>query len=55
MNVRLKAFNDSTGAAEKKISIDFSKANIKFCLSLHYNGDGDKFKEKDNIIGKIFV
>ena len=37
---------------QKKISIDFSKANTKFCLSLHYNGDKTeifKFKAKDNI------
>ena len=31
--------NDSVGATEKKFSIDFGKANTKFCLSLHYNGD----------------
>ena len=32
-------FNDSTGAAEKKFSISFSKEKTKFCLSLHYNCD----------------
>ena len=31
--------NDSVGAAEKNFRIDFGKANTKFCLSLHYNGD----------------
>ena len=31
--------NDSTGTAEKKSSINFSKANTKFCLILHYNDD----------------
>ena len=31
--------NGSIGTAEKKLSINFSKANTKFCLSLHYNGD----------------
>ena len=31
--------NASVGAAEKKFSVDFRKANTKFCLSLHYNGD----------------
>ena len=45
---------------QKKISINFSKANAKFCLSLHYNGDESylylnktkifKFKVKDNVI-----
>ena len=44
---------------QKKISINFSKANTKFCLSLHYNGeesylyvsktDIGKFKAKVNI------
>ena len=51
--------NDSTGSAEKKISINFSKSNTKSCLSLHYNADESylyvnkteiyKFKAKDNI------
>ena len=33
--------NDGTSSAEKKLvfSIEFSKANTNFCLSLHYNGD----------------
>ena len=31
--------NDSVDTTEKKFSIDFGKANTKFCLSLHYNGD----------------
>ena len=31
--------NGSFGAPEKKLSIHFSKANTKFCLSLHYNAD----------------
>ena len=31
--------NDSVGTTEKKIGIDFGKANTKFCLSLHYNGN----------------
>ena len=26
-------------ALQKNFSIDFSKANTKICLSLHYNGD----------------
>ena len=34
-----QGINDSTGATEKKISINFSKANAKFYLSLHYSGD----------------
>ena len=31
--------NGSLGSPEKKISINFSKSNTKFCLSLHYNAD----------------
>ena len=31
--------NGGIGPAEKKFSINFSKAKTKFCLSLHYNGD----------------
>ena len=30
---------DRTGLADKKFSINFSKANTKLCLSLYYNGD----------------
>ena len=51
--------NNSTGAAEKKIKINFTKANTKFCLSLHCNGDESylfinkteicRFKAKGNI------
>ena len=32
-------FNGSFGSPEKKLCINFSKANTKFFLSLHYNGD----------------
>ena len=31
--------NGSFSSAEKKFSINFSKATTKFCLSLHYNDD----------------
>ena len=31
--------NGSIGTAEKKLSINFSKAKTKVCLSLRYNGD----------------
>ena len=31
--------NDSFGSLEKKFSINFIKANTKFCLSYHYNHD----------------
>ena len=34
-----QGINDSTGAADKHFSVNFSKANTKFCLSLHYNSD----------------
>ena len=54
-----QGINDSNGVEEKRISFNLSKANTKFCLSLHYNGDESylyldktkiyKFKTKDNI------
>ena len=31
--------NGSFGSPEKKFSINFTKENTKFCLSLHYNAD----------------
>ena len=31
--------NGSFASPEKKISINFTKENKKFCLSLHYNAD----------------
>ena len=31
--------NEKFGSPKKKISINFIKANIKFCLSLHYNAE----------------
>ena len=33
-----QGINDSKGPVEKKKSINFSKANTKFCLILHYSG-----------------
>ena len=52
--------NGSFGSPEKRFSINFNKANIKFCLSLHYNVDNSylfvnvkeifKFKaDKENV------
>ena len=51
---------EHTLATEKLYSIDFTKKNIKFCLSLHYNGENSylfvtgteiiKFKAKDSEI-----
>ena len=32
------AINGSFGSLDKKLSINFSKANTKVCLSLYYNG-----------------
>ena len=31
--------NESFGSPEKRFTINFSKANTKFCVSLHYNAD----------------
>ena len=33
-----QGLDDSTLTAEAQYSINFSKSNRKFCLSLHYNG-----------------
>ena len=51
---------DTTLTAEKSYSINFTKSNTKFCLSLHYNGADSylfvngteiiKFKAKDSEI-----
>ena len=35
--------NGGFGSAEKKFSINFSKENTKFCLSLNYNADNSYF------------
>ena len=32
-------FNESLGLTKKSISINFSRANTEFCLSLHCNSD----------------
>ena len=41
----------TTSVQQKKKSINFSKANTKNCLSLHYNGDNSYLfdNEKRNI------
>ena len=59
-----EGINDSTGAAEKKFSINFSKTNTKCFLTLHYNCDESylhinktemyKCEAKDNIVVIIF-
>ena len=33
--------NGKFGSPEKKFSVNFTKANTKFCLNLHYNGDNN--------------
>ena len=55
-----QGLDDTTLYAEAKCSINFSKTNKKFCLSLHYNGADSysfvngteiiKFKAKDSEI-----
>ena len=35
--------NGSFGSPEKKLNINFTEANTKFCLSLHYNADNNYF------------
>ena len=42
--------NGSYDLAEKKFSINFSKTNTKFGLSLHYNGDNSLLMEKKSLM-----
>ena len=39
MKARLEALMIALVPENNKFSINFSKANTTFCLSLHYNGD----------------
>ena len=47
--------NGSFGSPQKRFSINFSKANTKFCLSLHFNGDNSCFllMERKSLIFEI--
>ena len=47
------SINGNFGAPGKKFSINFSKANPKFCLSSHYNGDNSYSFVKGKKIYKI--
>ena len=58
-----QSLDDTTLPAEDQYSINFSKSNRKFCLSLHYSGSNSflfanaakiyQFKAKDSEIKKI--
>ena len=60
-----QGLDDSTLTAEAQYSINFSKSNRKFCLSLHYNGSSSflfinakkiyQSKEKYSKIRKTFL
>ena len=39
MKVQLMILMEALDHEKKKFSINFTKANPKFCLSLHYNAD----------------
>ena len=45
--------NGSFGSPEKRFNINFSKANTKFCLSLHYNTDNSYLFVKGKEIFKF--
>ena len=51
------SINGSFGAAEKKFSVNFTKAKTKSCLGLHYNSDNSYFsvngKEIFNFKAKV--
>ena len=42
--------NESFGSPEKKLSINFTKANTKFSLSLHYNANNNLFVNGKQIL-----
>ena len=44
--------NGRFGSPEKRFSINFTKANKKVCLSLHYNADNSYKQITDNVNGK---
>ena len=37
-------------SAEKMYSINFTKVNTKFCLSLHYNGANKRYKDSRKLV-----
>ena len=37
-------------SAEKTYSINFTKVNTKFCLSLHYNGANKRYKDSRKLV-----
>ena len=37
-------------SAEKTYSINFTKVNTKFCLSLHYNGANKSYKDSRKLV-----
>ena len=47
---RTYGINESFGSLEKKFSINFTKANTKFCFSLDYNADNIYFFVNGNEI-----
>ena len=60
-----QGLDDTALTEEAQYSINFSRSNTKFCLSLHYNGSNSflfvnatkiyKFKTKDSEIKKTFL
>ena len=46
---------DRLGSREKRFSINFSEARIKFCLSLHYNDDNSYLFVKGKVIFKVKI
>ena len=42
--------NGNFGSPEKNVSINFSKANTKLCLSLHYDADNNNFFVNGNYL-----
>ena len=53
MKVRLMVLMEALVHQKKKLSINFSKANTKLCLSLHYNGDNSYLFVNEKEIFKV--
>ena len=47
---RTQGLGEHSLSAEKTYSINFTKVNTKFCLSLHYNGANKSYKDSRKLV-----
>ena len=45
-----KGLREHSLSAEKMYSINFTKVNTKFCLSLHYDGANKRYKDSRKLV-----